>query len=343
MLEIDGSQGEGGGQILRSSLTLSLVTGQPVRLVNIRAGRSKPGLLRQHLTAVRAAAEVGGARVEGDEVGAKSLTFSPRELTAGPYAFAVGSAGSGTLVLQTVLPALLLAEGASHITIEGGTHNPWAPPFDFLVEAYFPLLQRMGIDVSARLDRAGFYPAGGGHFEVDIQPARSGLAGLHLLQRGELLDRSVTAVVSNLSRTIGQREVDAAARRLDWPAECFRVEEATRSPGPGNVVMIRLQSEHVTELFTSFGRQGTRAERVAQEAVDQVQAYLAADVPVGPYLADQLILPLSLAAWRDGVASTFQTLPLSGHATTHLDIVRQFLAIPLEVLSDVSTVTVRIG
>src|SRR5512138_2046230 len=162
MITIDGSQGEGGGQILRSALALSLVTGKPFRIENIRARRQKPGLMRQHLTAVNAAVEIGAAHVSGNTVGSSELTFAPTALRSGEYHFVVGTAGSCTLVLQTVLPALIIAEGSSEIRLEGGTHNPAAPPFDFLAGAFLPLLNRMGPDVRAALERPGFYPAGGG-------------------------------------------------------------------------------------------------------------------------------------------------------------------------------------
>lgn len=348
LIEIDGSQGEGGGQILRSSLTLSLVTGRPVRLTKIRAGRDKPGLMRQHLTAVRAATEVGHAVVSGDQVASQSLTFSPTSIRAGNYLFAVGTAGSGTLVLQTVLPALMLAEGSSELVIEGGTHNQWAPPWDFLAQAYFPLLRRMGVAVTGSLERHGFYPAGGGRFTVGIEPGgdelrRGELAGLQLTERGEIQGRSVTAVVAKLPRSIAQREIDTVAQKLSWSPDCFHVYEAHDSVGPGNIVMIELRSEHVCEVFTGFGRPGARAEQVASEAVDQAREYLVAGVPVGKYLADQLILPLSIVAWRDGSKSCFRTLQLSRHATTHIDVVRRFLDIPVAVSRDGAATTVSIG
>src|SRR5262245_2007058 len=160
-ITIDGSAGEGGGQILRTALALSLVTARPFRIERIRAGRPKPGLLRQHLTAVQAAAKVGAARISGAEVGSLELTFEPTGLRGGAYDFAVGTAGSATLVLQTLLPALLRAREPSQLTIEGGTHNPYAPPFDFLARTFLPVLRRMGAAIEARLEAPGFYPAGG--------------------------------------------------------------------------------------------------------------------------------------------------------------------------------------
>ncbi|MCA9169235.1 MAG: RNA 3'-terminal phosphate cyclase [Planctomycetales bacterium] len=342
-VEIDGSQGEGGGQILRSSLTLSLITGKSVRLTKIRAGREKPGLMRQHLTAVRAAAEVGEAKLEGADVRSCELKFEPQTIRTGQFAFAVGTAGSGTLVLQTVLPALLIGDGPSEVTVEGGTHNPWAPPFDFLAKSYFPLLQQMGANVTASLERLGFYPAGGGRFHVSIHPPTDGLRGLQLQERGAIKDRCATAIVANLPLTIGQRELDTIAQKLSWPTDCFQLCESPDTHGPGNVVLIEICSEHVSEVFTGFGRHGARAERVASEAVDQVRDYLSADVPVGKYLADQLILPLSIAAWKYGAKSKFRTLPLSRHSTTHLEIVQKFLDVTVNVSQQDAATLVSIG
>ena len=234
-IQVDGSQGEGGGQVLRSSLSLSLVTGQPVCIENVRAGREKPGLMRQHLTALRAAAEVGEAEVTGMEIGSRCLTFEPRNIQPGRFEFSIGTAGSATLVLQTILPALMFADGPSEIVLEGGTHNQWAPPYDFLESAYFPLLRKMGLQITSGLDRHGFYPAGGGRFSVGITPTER-LVGLELLDRGRVVARAVTALLANLPRSIGQREVDTVAKKLDWPPACFHVREVHPSPGPGNIV-----------------------------------------------------------------------------------------------------------
>lgn len=327
-LAIDGSQGEGGGQILRSSLALALVTGRPVRLENIRAGREKPGLMRQHLTAVRAAVEIGGAEVEGDEIGSQTLCFRPTTIRAGQHTFSVGTAGSATLVLQTILPALLIADGPSEVALEGGTHNPWAPPYDFLAQAFFPLINRMGPRVSAGLERHGFYPAGGGRFSVAIEPTPQ-LAGFDLLERGEILQRSASALVANLSPSIGRREIETAAEKLGWPESAFHVDGGVESAGPGNVFLIEIHSEHVREVFTGFGRFGATAERVAGEAVKEARSYLASGAPVGPYLADQLLLPLGIAAWQSGRGGSFVTQPLTRHSQTHIDLLRSFLEIPI--------------
>ncbi len=323
MIVIDGSQGEGGGQILRSSLALSLVTGQPFRIENIRAGRRKPGLMRQHLTAVNAAAEIGCARVDGAGIGSQLLEFYPRSVKAGSYHFAVGTAGSCTLVLQTVLPALLTAGSPSELVLEGGTHNPYAPPFDFLTRSFLPIIERMGAKVSASLLRPGFYPAGGGKFKVTVEPAAR-LERLELPERGKILSRSARAIVAKLSRKIAERELKVVRESLGWEEQCCLVEEATDSPGPGNILCIELDCENITEIFTGFGELGVSAEKVARDTVREVQEYLSSDAPIGPHLADQLLLPMALAG-----GGIFRTLAPTGHTITNAEVIRRFL--PVEV------------
>jgi RNA 3'-terminal phosphate cyclase (ATP) len=205
MITIDGSQGEGGGQILRTSLALSLVTGQPFRMERIRAKRQKPGLLKQHLTAVEAAKTVGCAELTGAALGSQTLEFIPGPVTPGNYRFAVGTAGSATLVLQTVLPALLTASGLSTLTLEGGTHNPMAPPFDFLEESFMPMIHRLGPSVELELKRPGFYPAGGGRFHARVQPVKQ-LSRLDLLDRGTIRTRHAKVLVSKLPEHVTERD-----------------------------------------------------------------------------------------------------------------------------------------
>ncbi|MDB5292398.1 MAG: rtcA [Phycisphaerales bacterium] len=324
MLLIDGSQGEGGGQILRSSLGLSMVTGKPFRISKIRAGREKPGLLRQHLTAVNAAVSVCGANVEGAVIGSRELTFVPGKVKPGEYSFAVGSAGSTTLVLQAILPGLLMADGPSMVTLEGGTHNPFAPPVDFLAEAFLPILGRMGAKLGIETERAGFYPAGGGRFIASIEPAAR-LVPLQLRERGEIRKRMCRAVVAGLPGEIAVRELDLIARKTGWGEECFQPVQLSADQGPGNVVTIALESEHVTELFTGFGTRGIRAEAVAEEALGQARDYMAADVPVGTHLADQLLIPFALAG-----GGSFVTQALTPHTQTNIDVVRRFLDIQVK-------------
>ena len=319
MLIIDGSKGEGGGQVLRSSLSLSLLTGKPFRLDNVRGGRKKPGLLRQHLTALRAAAEISGATIEGDELKSRCVTFRPGPVVAGDYSFAVGSAGSASLVFQTVLPALAMADKPSTVEVRGGTHNPFAPPFDFLVRALFPLLAQMGPRIEARLHRPGFYPAGGGRASFHITPAAK-LAPLSLVRRGEIRKRSIIAMVAELPSDIGAREVDTLARLLGWDRSCGEVVRIKDSLGPGNAVMAIVQCENVTEVFTGFGEKGVTAKKVAKAVAIEATEYLNAQVPVGPHLADQLLLWNALAG-----AGVFRTVEPTGHTKTQIEVVQMFL------------------
>lgn len=334
---VDGAFGEGGGQILRTALTLSAVTQRVVEIINIRAGRGKPGLLRQHLTAVRALAEICGAEVEGDVLKSSRVLFRPGPIQAGVYEFAIGSAGSANLVLQTVLPALLMAQGPSTVTVKGGTHNPSSPPFDFLQRVFFPQLERMGAQVQAELLRPGFFPAGGGAVRVAVRPPASGTLGaLELLQRGQEMGRHLKAVVANLPVKVAHRELEAFRGRVEWPMECAEVCQWSEAPGPGNVVMAELQYEHVGALFTAFGQRGMPAERVGRYCAGQVREYFKDAVPVGEYLADQLLLPMAL-----GQGGCFLTRALSEHTRTNLEVIRQLLGVRFEVREEATGTLVR--
>ena len=323
MITIDGSFGEGGGQILRTSLALSLITGKAFRIEKIRAGRRNPGLLRQHLTSVNAAAQIGGAEISGAAIGSTQLTFAPGKITPGEYHFAIGTAGSTTLVLQTVLPALIIADGQSRLTLEGGTHNPFAPPFDFLEKAFLPLLKRMGAKVEARLVHYGFYPAGGGKLEVTIH-GNSRLAQMDLTERGDIKRRLAKAVLCHLPRNIADRELNIVQKKLSWPKKWHAVETPTNAIAPGNFVSLEIECEQVTEVFTGFGERTVAAEAVADQAALAARRYLASEAAVGEYLADQLLLPMALAG-----SGSFTTLPLSRHTTTNIEVIKKFLDISI--------------
>ncbi len=323
MIEIDGAFGEGGGQIVRTSLALSLITGKPFSIENVRAGRKKPGLLRQHLTALNAAKEIGNAEVDGNRLRSPGFKFVPGSVAGGEYHFAIGTAGSCTLVLQTVLPALMIADGPSELTLEGGTHNPYAPPFDFLADAFLPVVNRLGPRVTAVLDRAGFYPAGGGKFRATVQPSES-IAPLDLAERGELRNLSVRAVVSNLPKSIAQREINVVRKSMRMRKSAAKAVEVD-GPGPGNALAISVESEHVTEVFTGFGERGVRAEAVAEGAVRTANDYLASEVAVGPFLADQLLIPLALSG-----RGQFTTTPPTPHTTTNVEVVMKFLDVRID-------------
>jgi RNA 3'-terminal phosphate cyclase (ATP) len=325
VIRIDGSFGEGGGQILRTSLSLSLATGKPFHIDNIRAGRERPGLLRQHLTAVLAAKEVGGAEVEGATLGSSVVTFVPGNVRAGNYRFAVGTAGSGTLVFQTVLPALLKANGPSQIAIEGGTHNSAAPPFDFLERTFLPLVERMGPKVRLQFERYGFYPAGGGRFCAMIEPVQS-LMPLHLGARGEITLRRIVAIVANLPGHIALREIETAAGMLNWDKDCGKIDQTRNSAGPGNIVMIEIGSAEATEIFSAFGQVGVAAEKVASIAAKDARAYLVSRAVASEHLTDQLLLPFALAG-----AGSFTAEKINMHARTNMAVISEFLPVRFDV------------
>lgn len=327
-MNIDGSMGEGGGQVLRTSLALSLITGTPIRVEKIRAGRRKPGLMRQHLAAVRAAARVGQAELEGDEVGSTELTFTPRAIAGGTIEIDIGGAGSTTLVLQTVLPALLRASAPTRVAIQGGTHNPLAPTADFLAQVFLPQLRKMGAQVELVLVRHGFSPAGGGRLECTITP--STLVPLELLQRGALVERGATALVSAISGSVAVRELARVRERLGFvPSEC-NIHQIRDPQGPGNVLSLRVVSENVTEVVTAFGERALAAEKVADAACAELSTYIdRADVPVGEHLADQLLLPLALAG-----GGVFRAVTASLHARTQAELIPRFLDRTIDVVEE---------
>ncbi len=337
MIQIDGSAGEGGGQILRTSLGLSACSGRPFAIAGIRQKRKKPGLMRQHLTAVLAAAEVCQADVEGAAIGSLGLTFAPGAVRAGDYRFAVGTAGSTTLVLQTVLPPLLQADGPSKVVIEGGTHNPWSPPFDFLAGSFMPALAKFGPQVTARCTRPGFYPAGGGRIEVEIQPGGA-LRPVELMERGKLLERRAVATVARLPGTIAERELEVVRKKLGFQQEELRVHSAKASLGPGNVLSIEHRYENVTEIQTGFGELGVSAERVARGAVRDAKKYLETDAPVGAHLADQLLIPMALAG-----GGAFRTVAPTMHTRTNCEVVGQFLPVSFDVVEDGAEFVIRVA
>ncbi len=325
MIIIDGSYGEGGGQILRTSLALSLVTGKPFSINNIRAGRKKPGLMRQHLTAVNAATKIGNAKIEGNRIGSQAFTFEPKTIRPGEFRFAIGSAGSCTLVFQTILPALIMADGPSEIILEGGTHNPFAPPFDFLEKAFLPIVNQMGPKVDIMLEKSGFYPAGGGRFKATINPAT--LNRIELIERGLIIQKLATACVANLPIKIAHRELNVIRKKLEWDKKQLKAIDVEHSQGPGNILTVEIKSKNITEVFTGFGARGVSAEKVAGQTVRLVREYLTHDVPVARYLADQLLIPMAMAG-----GGKFHTLSPTKHTTTNIDIIKMFQDVDIELI-----------
>ena len=325
MITIDGSKGEGGGQVLRYAAGLSLITGEPFTIENIRGGRKKPGMMRQHVTALEAACAIGGAEASGLAVGSDTLTFRPGSVTPGEYHFAVGTAGSTGMVLQAILAPLMLADGPSKVVIEGGTHASFAPPFEFTAKTLLPLLSQMGPKVSATLERHGFYPRGGGRVVIEIEPR--GLTPLELIDRGSLETTTAKAVVAGIAFDVADRELKAARKVLsEWSDESFGPVQLPAEHGPGNALLLTAQFEGVTEVVSGIGQMGVSAERVGKTAAKRMAGYLASGAFAGPYLQDQLLLPFALA--RGGA---FTTVKISEHSRTAMELIERFTGTRFEV------------
>ena len=353
MLVIDGSYGEGGGQVLRTSLTLGALTGQSVQIEHIRARRSKPGLAAQHLTAVRAAAVICDATVSGDEMGSQWLRFQPgARPRAGSYTFDVaqmrraGSAGSMSLVLQTLLLPLALAPGLSRLTLRGGTHVPWSPSFPYMTEVYLPTLSRLGIMAKLELKRWGFYPAGGGELVAQIDGKASNVRAASIMERGPLRRVWGTAAVSNLPSHIPQRMANRARNilaeaGLSVPPCGSKVANAdlkaqrvrANSPGAGIFAFVEYESG-ARAGFSAYGRKGLPAERVAETACQDLLKYHCSDAPVDMRLADQLILPLAVADGR----SQFTTCRVTDHLRTNMWVVERFAQARFEATGNTITI-----
>lgn len=321
LIDIDGSQGEGGGQVLRSSLALALLTGKPFHLRHVRARRSKPGLQPQHLRSVRAAAEIGQAEVNGASLGSTDLTFTPGPVRAGSYRFDIGTAGATGLVLHTVyLPLMLRGEAPSEVTLIGGTHVTHSPSYHFNETTWRAHLARLGLDISLRMDRPGFYPRGGGVVRAFLRPSAA-VRPLRVVDRGEVKVSGVSAV-AGLDRGIAARQARKARqllRRADLEAD---LDEESWDGGPGSVVVLRAEGGGVPATFVGLGARGKPAEKVAEEAVAELLAFVrAGQGEVDPHSADQLVLPLAFA---EG-ASEYTVSEVTLHLTTNVGIVRRFV------------------
>lgn len=322
-LTIDGSQGEGGGQVLRTSLSLAAVYGLNIEIINIRAGRRKPGLMRQHLTSVLAAKQVCNAHVDGAELGSPRIHFKPGRIRSGNYRFLIGTAGSTTLVCQTVLPILLQAEGQSNLCFEGGTHNGMSPSLSFLEHSFLPVIQSLGLQYGLETERLGFFPAGGGRWQLNISTSgRLNKLGVqppevHLGQH----QLRTSAYVSQLPRSIGEREVKEARRKLENPDLVANIHQVV-TPGPGNSFMLQLSHGSHESVFESTGKIGRSAERVARETVGRLQRFLRSGAEVEDHLADQLLVPLLLAG-KGGYTTTQPT----SHTLTNLAVIEQITGI----------------
>lgn len=326
MLEIDGSMGEGGGQVLRSSLTLAAITGKPFRIKNIRAGRPRAGLRPQHLRAVEAVAEICKARVDGAAIGTTELIFRPGPVKAGTYRFDIGTAGSTSLILETVLLPLSRTGRQSRVTITGGTHVPWSPCFEYLAWHWLSFLNRLGITADLTMKQAGFYPLGGGVVRAEIYPGAD-MKPLILKERGELITIRGLSGSANLPDHIIERQRRQVLKRLErYPVSGIEISRMA-AYSPGTVLLLLAEFEYGQCCFFGLGERGKPAERVADEAVDDLEDFIDTEAVIDHFLADQLLLPIALA----DNASRFTASKVSRHLLTNAEVIRLFLPVEIEI------------
>ena len=323
LIELDGAAG--GGQVLRSALSLSLVTGKGFRLSSVRGKRPKPGLMRQHLTCVLAAVEVSGGGAEGAELSSQDVVFRPGEVAAGNYHFAIGTAGSTTLLAQTLLPAFWASGNEVSLVLEGGTHNPMAPTAEFLQRVFLPMVEKMGGKAELTLERPGFAPAGGGEIRLRV-PSGTSLRPIELLERGAEVGRGLECVLAHVKDSVARRELGEALDGLAWDRECSQVIDMSESSGAGNVLAAEIEYENVRERVTAFGAYGKRAKQVSREVVRGIKDYLGSGAVVGRRLGDQLLLPMALAG-----GGRFVTMAASNHLLTNAAVIEAFLPLSVSI------------
>jgi RNA 3'-terminal phosphate cyclase (ATP) len=324
MIEIDGSFGEGGGQILRTALSLSCLFHKPFRIFNIRKGRKKPGLMPQHLTGLRAAQLLSRAEVQGDRAGSVGLSFSPGEVKGGNFSFDIGTAGSTMLVLQTLIPALIFSGEKTLLTLVGGTHVPFSPSFHYMSEVFLPVLKKAGIEISLSAESYGFYPKGGGRIRAELFPVKE-VMPLRIADRGKMLKVKGVSGVANLPLSIAERQRNAARGKLLPPVtdEGYQIDIElldVPSPGQGTFIFLKAESEHSAAGFTALGERGKRAEAVGEEAATELLEYLRTDAALDSHLADQIVLFLSLCKKQ----SIFTTCLITRHLLTNLWVIGLF-------------------
>jgi len=337
MLKIDGSYGEGGGQILRTSLSLSVLTGQAIEIYNIRAKRKNPGLQAQHLAAVFATQKISEAKVSEARIGSQILRFEPKKIKPGKYEFDIGTAGSTTLVGQTILLPLAFTERPSEVLIIGGTHNPFAPPFHYFSEVFLPMIEKLSISVAIKIERYGFYPKGGGRVRLFIQQTHE-LQPKNFLERGNLKKISGLSVVANLPLEIAERQKKSLINHLKTIslirantgnsnfAEKIKIERV-QALSPGTFIFLKARFTNVLAGFSALGERGKPAEKVAQEVAQQFINYYQSEKCLDPFLADQIVLYLALTK----KPFAFTVSRLSSHLLTHLWLLEKFLGVKIKI------------
>lgn len=324
-IQLNGSNGEGGGQILRTALSLSAITGKPFQLEQIRAGRKRPGLMRQHLTCVRATAELCGAKTSEVSIGSGSLTFSPDRIRGSHQTFSIGTAGSTTLLMQTIFPVLLQAPDASGVTLQGGTHVIKAPCFEYVAEIFLPMIRKLGARTNLHLQRAGFFPAGGGELFLEVEPSTL----VPQKWNGSKSAQPVSAEVLNtpeIPASVADKELRKARNAFSIPSEDTWVRSITGTACPGNALLLRSapSKEAPGTLTSAYGERGKRADQVAKEAIWEMQRYQNSPAPIDEHLADQLLLPLALAG-----GGSYTATALTPHFHSNTEVIEAFL--PIEI------------
>jgi RNA 3'-terminal phosphate cyclase (ATP) len=323
MLEIDGSFGEGGGQVLRTSLSLSCLLIKPFRIFNIRKKRKKSGLMPQHLMAIRSLKLISNAKVKGDSEGSTELLFEPGEITAGDYFFDIGTAGSTSLLLQAILPPLIFANNRSSLTLKGGTHVPFSPPFHYISKVFIPVLKKSGMTAEATIESYGFYPKGGGKVHFEIRPADK-IEAVHNLERGQLKKVYGFSGVGNLPSSIAERQKNAALTILisqGIHAEIETISVSTLSQG--TFIFLVAETENCLAGFSCLGERGKKAELVGEEAAKEFLDYYSKSACLDRHLADQIVLYLAISKGE----SSFTTAEISGHLLTNLWVIEKFLGV----------------
>jgi len=332
---VNGSMGEGGGQILRTSLALACITGRNLHIENIRAARRKPGLAKQHLICAQAACQICGGQCKGAAIGSQVLDFQPGPICSGDFSFDIGSAGSATLVIQTILPALFLADKPSTVAVTGGTHNPWAPPFDFLAETFLPAIGTAGFHADCKLIKHGFFPAGGGKISLNVRPRQENPnQTINFCEPVENIQIHARIYTAKLPFHIAQRQKKLL---LQSKLKFRSIEhiEVTDSDGPGNCIMFRLCGRKRTTVFTAFGQKGKPSEKVVGEVVSLAEDFLPGGAAVDRFSADQLLIYTAISNPRPcgekpapaKAGGCYTTNHLTTHLTTNIETIKKFLPV----------------
>ncbi|MCX7702484.1 MAG: RNA 3'-terminal phosphate cyclase [Planctomycetota bacterium] len=336
VIEIDGGIGEGGGQMLRSSLTLSALTGKPFRMVRIRANRPKPGLAAQHLEALLAMARICDAEVEGATLGSSEIVFRPKSLKGGEFEFEIKTAGSSLLLLQTVYLPLAFA-GGGRVSIIGGTHTKWSPSYDYIRLVFSHFLEKVGLPLSLSLERAGYYPKGGGRITAEVPAVRS-LSPLKLEKRGEMKRLFVFITLTSLPWHIAEREISTIQNRLKGFGKIEAEVVAPPATSPGNAVLLLCEFEDTVAGFAAVGEKGRAAEEVADEVAEEALSFLRSDGAVDARCADQLLLPFATVE----AECSLSTNRLSEHIKTNIYTISRFIEKKVEMFENENFSLVRL-